>query len=100
MAKGFDTSCPLSEFIPSDQVTDPQDLKLSLYVNDELRQQGNTAEMIHPIPNLISAASAIFSLEEGDILLTGTPAGVARLISGDRLRAETSQLGTLSINIR
>ncbi len=99
MAKGFDTSCPLSEFIPSAQITNPQDLKLSLYVNDELRQQGNTAEMIHTIPNLISAASAIFSLEEGDILLTGTPAGVARIISGDRLRAEISQLGTLSINI-
>ncbi len=99
MAKGFDTSCPLSDFIPSEQITDPQDLKI-LYVNDELRQQGNSAEMIHSIPKLISAASAIFSLEEGDILLTGTPAGVARLISGDRLRAEISQLGTLSINIR
>lgn len=100
MAKGFDTSCPLSDFISSDQITDPQALDISLYINDELRQQGNSAEMIHPIPNLISAASAIFSLEEGDILLTGTPAGVARLISGDRLRAEISQLGTLSINIR
>lgn len=99
MAKGFDTSCPLSDFIPASQVTDPQALDLSLYVNDELRQQGNSAEMIHPIPDLISAASAIFSLEEGDILLTGTPAGVGRLISGDRLKAEISQLGSLGINI-
>jgi 5-carboxymethyl-2-hydroxymuconate isomerase len=100
MAKGFDTSCPLSDFIPADQVTDPQALNLFLYVNDELRQQGNSAEMIHPIPDLISAASALFSLEEGDILLTGTPAGVGRLVNGDRLKAEISQLGTLSINIR
>ena len=99
MAKGFDTSCPLSDFIPASQVTDPQALDLSLYVNDELRQQGNSAEMIHPIPDRISAASAIFSLEEGDILLTGTPAGVGRLISGDRLKAEISQLGSLGINI-
>jgi 2-keto-4-pentenoate hydratase/2-oxohepta-3-ene-1,7-dioic acid hydratase in catechol pathway len=100
MAKGFDTSCPLSDFVPASKISDPQALDLSLHVNDELRQQGNSAEMIHSIPNLISAASAIFSLEEGDILLTGTPAGVGRLISGDRLKAQISQLGSLSINIR
>jgi len=100
MAKGFDTSCPLSDFIPSDQITKPQTIELSLYVNDELRQQGNSADMIHSITDLIGAASTIFSLEEGDILLTGTPAGVARLISGDRLKAQISQLGNLIIDIR
>ncbi len=100
MAKGFDTSCPLSDFVPAAQIPDPQALGLSLYVNDELRQQGNSAEMIHSIPDLISAASAIFSLEEGDILLTGTPAGVGPLVSGDRLKAQISQLGTLVIDIR
>lgn len=100
MAKGFDTSCPLSGFIPSGQITDPQALQLSLYVNDELRQQGNSAEMIHSIPDLISAASTIFSLEEGDILLTGTPAGVDPLVSGDQVKAQISQLGSLIIGIR
>ncbi|OEU56535.1 MAG: acylpyruvase [Desulfuromonadales bacterium C00003096] len=100
MAKGFDTSCPLSDFIPASQITDPQALELSLYVNDELRQQGNSAEMIHSIPKLICAASAIFSLEEGDILLTGTPAGVGPLVSGDQVKAQISQLGSLIIGIR
>lgn len=100
MAKGFDTSCPLSDFLPAPQVLDPQNLNLSLWVNDELRQQGNSSEMIHSIPELISAASTLFSLEEGDLLLTGTPAGVGRVISGDRLKAQISQLGTLTIDIR
>lgn len=100
MAKGFDTSCPLSDFLPASQVPDPQALELSLYVNDELRQRGNSAEMIHSIPELISSASTLFSLEEGDLLLTGTPAGVGPVISGDRLKAEISHLGTLAIDIR
>lgn len=100
MAKGFDTSCPLSDFTPAERIADPQALDLLLYVNGELRQQGNSGDMIHSIPALISAASAIFSLEEGDILLTGTPAGVGPLVSGDRLRAEISQLGSLDITIR
>ncbi len=100
MAKGFDTSCPLSDFLPASQVSDPQALDISLYVNNEIRQQGNSAEMIHSIAELISAASTLFSLEEGDLLLTGTPAGVGRVISGDRLKAKISRIGTLTIDIR
>lgn len=100
MAKGFDTSCPLSDFVPASKIAAPQALELSLYVNGELRQQGNSAEMIHSIPDLISAVSTLFSLEEGDILLTGTPAGVGRLVSGDRLKAQISQIGTLTIDVR
>jgi len=100
MAKGFDTSCPLSDFTPAEEVGDPQALDLTLYVNDRLRQQGNSADMIHSIPTLISAASAVFSLEAGDILLTGTPAGVGPVFSGDRLRAEISGLGKLTVRVR
>ena len=100
MAKGFDTSCPLSDFTPAGEVGDPQALDLTLYVNDRLRQQGNSADMIHSIPTLISAASAVFSLEAGDILLTGTPPGVGPVFSGDRLRAEISGLGKLTVRVR
>ena len=100
MAKGFDTSCPLSDFTPAEEVGDPQALDLTLYVNDRLRQQGNSADMIHSIPTLISAASAVFSLEAGDILLTGTPPGVGPVFSGDRLRAEISGLGKLTVRVR
>jgi 5-carboxymethyl-2-hydroxymuconate isomerase len=99
MAKGFDTSCPLSDFIPAAQVHDPQNLGLSLAVNGEMRQNGTTADMAFPIATLISAASAIFTLEKGDILLTGTPAGVGPLQPGDRVEAAIEGLIRLNVGI-
>jgi 5-carboxymethyl-2-hydroxymuconate isomerase len=98
-AKGFDTSCPLSDFVPADRIADPHALHIALWVNDQLRQDGNTAEMMRQIPEIISAASTIFALEEGDILLTGTPAGVGPVVSGDQIRAEIDQIGLLRIRI-
>ncbi|MCK7474434.1 MAG: fumarylacetoacetate hydrolase family protein [Rhodopseudomonas palustris] len=67
IAKAFDTSCPLSAFVPAEQVADPQQLRLHLTVNDELRQDGTTADMLRPVARLISEASAYFTLEAGDI---------------------------------
>lgn len=99
MAKGFDTSCPLSDFIPAAQVPDPHDLRLTLTVNGETRQNGTTADMAFPIATLISAASAIFTLEKGDILLTGTPAGVGPLQPGDQVDAAIEGLIRLEIGI-
>jgi acylpyruvate hydrolase len=99
-AKGFDTSCPLSDFVPADRVADPHVLHIALWVNDQLRQDGSTAGMMRPIPEIISAASAIFALEEGDILLTGSTAGVGPVVSGDRVRAEIEQVGELTITIQ
>jgi len=99
-AKGFDTSCPLSDFVPAGQVPDPHALRLTLSVNGETRQDGNTAEMIFKIPALISAASAIFTLEKGDILLTGTPAGVGPVVQGDQICAEIEGVNWLNIGIQ
>ena len=99
IAKAFDTSCPLSEFVPASQVADPQNLQLRLKVNGELRQNGNTCDMMRTIAELIAAAAAYFTLEEGDILLTGTPAGVARICSGDRLEASIEQVGSLVVTV-
>jgi acylpyruvate hydrolase len=99
-AKGFDTSCPLSDFVPADRVADPHALHVALWVNDQLRQDGSTAGMMRPIPEIISAASAIFALEEGDVLLTGSPAGVGPVVSGDRVRAQIEQVGELTITIQ
>lgn len=99
-AKGFDTACPLSDFVPADRVADPHALRLTLTVNGELRQDGNTADMIHRIPALISAASAIFTLEKGDILLTGTPAGVGPVVHGDKVSAEIEGVNWLNIGIQ
>jgi 5-carboxymethyl-2-hydroxymuconate isomerase len=99
IAKGFDTACPLSGFISSAHVDDPQNLNIRLSVNGELRQDGCTAMMIHAIPALVSHMSGIFTLEAGDIILTGTPAGVGPLRHGDDVCVEIPQVGTLRVSV-
>lgn len=99
IAKGFDTSCPLSSFVSADKVADPQNLNIRLSVNGELRQDGSTKMMIHPIRNLLSHMSHIFTLEPGDIILTGTPAGVGRITDGDKIHVEIPQVGTLYVSV-
>ncbi len=99
IAKGFDTACPLSSFVPADRVPDPQRLQIRLSVNGTLRQDGNTSLMIHPIAAIVSHMSAIFTLEPGDVILTGTPAGVGPIASGDRLVAEIDGVGRLEVSV-
>jgi 5-carboxymethyl-2-hydroxymuconate isomerase len=98
IAKGFDTACPLSFFVPAAAVSDPQDLTIRLSVNGELRQNGHTGLMIHTVPAIISHLSAIFTLEPGDVILTGTPAGVGPIVSGDRLHAEIPGVASLRVD--
>lgn len=100
IAKGFDTACPLSEFVPRDQVADPQELIITLSVNGAKRQDGSTALMIHRIPELISYLSSIFTLEPGDLVLTGTPAGVGPVKSGDRVIAEIKGVGKIEVSVK
>lgn len=99
MAKAFDTSCPLSTFVSAEGVNDPQNLNLKLFVNGELRQNGNSSDMIRPVAELIAATSRYFSLQPGDILLTGTPAGVSKLHAGDRVRAEVEGVAALQVSV-
>ena len=99
IAKGFDTACPLSSFVPAASIADPQRLRLQLRVNGELRQDGTTADMLRPVARLISEASRCFTLEAGDILLTGTPSGVGPIKSGDRLEAEIEGVGRLTVTV-
>ena len=100
IAKGFDTACPLSAFVPAAQVAEPQDLRITLSVNGEPRQDGSTALMIHRIPELVSYLSSIFTLVPGDIILTGTPAGVGPIKSGDQVVAGIAGVGKLSVSVR
>lgn len=88
IAKGFDGACPLSGFVPKQAVQHPQQLDFSLTVNGELRQQGNSANMIRGISQLISEMSQHFTLLPGDVVLTGTPAGVGPLQVGDALQLQ------------
>jgi len=83
MAKMFDTSLPVSPFIPLDSIPDPHNVSLWCKVNGETRQEGNTRDMIFNLPTLISYISQYFTLEEGDIILTGTPSGVGPVKQGD-----------------
>ncbi|HAD05043.1 MAG: acylpyruvase [Desulfuromonadales bacterium GWD2_61_12] len=100
IAKGFDTACPLSDFVPAATVADAQNLQLTLSVNGIVRQDATTALMIRSIPRIIAEISAIFTLEPGDIILTGTPAGVGPVVSGDRMTATIAGVGTLDIGVR
>lgn len=90
VAKGFDTSAPLSMVVRASAVPDPTALELELRVNGELRQTGRAADMILPIPALITFISGIFTLDPGDLLFTGTPAGVGEVFPGDELAATLS----------
>ncbi|KAG5940721.1 hypothetical protein E4U59_002263 [Claviceps monticola] len=87
IAKGFDTFLPMSNVIPKTAIADPQNVELFLDVNGELRQRGSTGLMIYRIPRIISDISRVMTLHPGDIVLTGTPAGVGPVVPGDVMRA-------------
>ena len=99
IAKGFDTSCPISEFTPAANVSNPNNLQLTLMVNGEIRQQGNTAQMMRSVEEIIAEISNFYTLKTGDIILTGTPAGVSRIESGDHLEGTIEQIGTLQVSV-
>jgi 2-keto-4-pentenoate hydratase/2-oxohepta-3-ene-1,7-dioic acid hydratase in catechol pathway len=94
-AKGFDTFCAVGPFV-SDQVDPVPGLTIETRVNGELRQQGSTADFIFGIPELLTYITAAFTLEPGDLVLTGTPAGVGPLAAGDRVEVSMPGLGKLA----
>jgi 2-keto-4-pentenoate hydratase/2-oxohepta-3-ene-1,7-dioic acid hydratase in catechol pathway len=100
-AKTLDGSCPVGpDFVPSWLVLDPQDLAIRLWVNGELKQDASTAGMITPVAAVVAAARRRFTLEPGDLFLTGTPAGVGHprqtyLAAGDEMRLEIAGIGRL-----
>lgn len=95
-AKAFDGSCPMSQFIPITQIPDLTDIEFRLLVNGEVRQLGNTVDMMLPILDLLVEITKQFTLLPGDIVLTGTPKGVAALSQGETLSLELP--GLLSVN--
>lgn len=86
-AKGFDGSCPISGFIPVSEFGDAQQAELRLLINGDVRQAGNTRDMLTPLLPLIAYMSRYFTLRAGDIILTGTPQGVGPLKAGDEILA-------------
>ncbi len=92
-AKSFDTFCPLGPWIDTD--LDPRDVAIECEVNGVTRQRASTASMVHSVPDLIAAVSAVMTLLPGDVILTGTPAGVGPLSPGDEVAVTVAGLGTL-----
>ncbi|MGM0841121.1 MAG: fumarylacetoacetate hydrolase family protein [Bacillota bacterium] len=104
IGKSLDTTCPIGPYlVTKDQIVDPQNLEITTRVNGEIRQSSNTSEMIFTIPTIISTLSKGMTLEPGDIIATGTPAGVGKgfkpplfLKKGDRVEIEIESLGILT----
>jgi uncharacterized protein (TIGR00369 family) len=97
LSKGFDDAAPLSAVAARDEVGDGSGLGIRLAINGHERQSGNTSEMIRSVPELIAEASRFMTLERGDLLMTGTPAGVGPIVPGDRIEAAIERVGTLSL---
>jgi 2-keto-4-pentenoate hydratase/2-oxohepta-3-ene-1,7-dioic acid hydratase in catechol pathway len=104
-AKAQDGMAPVGPFLrPAQFVSDPQNLRLRLFVNDEIKQNGTTSDMLWSIPEQLSTISRYITLEPGDIVFTGSPAGSGASIGqflhpGDRIRAEIDQVGTLHVEV-
>lgn len=93
-AKGFDTFCPVGPFVETDY--DVSTGTVTTTVNGEARQSGAFSDMVHGVPEIIAFASSVFTLLPGDIVLTGTPAGVGPIVAGDVVEVTVSGIGTLS----
>ncbi|MDR2257495.1 MAG: fumarylacetoacetate hydrolase family protein [Arthrobacter sp.] len=93
-AKGWDGACPLGPWIETE--LDPEDLALQTELDGELVQDGSTSDMIHGVRALVAQASAAFTLLPGDVLLTGTPAGVGLVRDGQRVSVTIEGIGTLN----
>ena len=93
-AKGFDTFCPLGPWIETD--IDLADTAVRCCVNDTVTQDGNTADLVFDVPTIIAAVSAVMTLIPGDVILTGTPAGVGPIVAGDTVYVECAGIGILA----
>jgi len=92
-SKSFDTFCPLGPWIETD--LDPAEILVKCLVNGQLRQMASTRDMIFPVPQLVAFISSAMTLEPGDLILTGTPAGVSQLASGDEVTVDVEGVGQL-----
>jgi fumarylpyruvate hydrolase len=95
IAKGFDASAPVSSLRAISEIGHPAHARLSLAVNDEIRQDTDIADMVFPVAEIIAELSKLFELKPGDLIFTGTPAGVGPLARGDRFRAELHGIAVL-----
>ena len=96
-AKGFDTSAPLGPWIETE--LDPSDLSLVTRVNGEIRQNGRTSHMVFGVGTLVAFVTRYVTLLPGDVILTGTPAGIGPLAEGDKVSVDIEGIGTLEVGV-
>ncbi len=99
VSKGFDGACPVGRFVPLSEVGNICNLGIELYKNGEIKQKGNTCQMIFPPGELLAYISIIFTLEPGDIILTGTPAGIGPIYSKDVIQAKIEKVGSINFEV-
>ncbi|EPR77647.1 Fumarylacetoacetate hydrolase family protein [Leifsonia rubra CMS 76R] len=97
-AKGFDTFCPLGPVIETEFEVAAQSIRTT--VNGDLKQDGTVDQMVHSVASLVAYASSVFTLLPGDLILTGTPAGVGQIVHGDTVEITIEGIGTLSNPVR
>ncbi len=101
VAKGFFSSAPISKFIKQNVFGSKIPFfDLKLYVNNELKQYGSTKEMERTVANLIKYLANVFSLRKGDLIFTGTPAGVGQIKTGDKIEAELTGFSKLYVGVK
>jgi 2-keto-4-pentenoate hydratase/2-oxohepta-3-ene-1,7-dioic acid hydratase in catechol pathway len=93
-AKGFDSFCPLGPWVETD--LDVSDLRLQTFLNGEVRQDGRTSDLIFDVPALVAHVTSVMTLLPGDVILTGTPAGVGAMNPGDEIEVSISGIGNLT----
>ena len=100
MRKSYDTFCPIGPaIVTADEVGDPSALDLKLWVNEDLRQHANTRDLTVDVPGMISMASSVATLYPGDIIASGTPAGVGPIKSGESVTIEIERVGRMTLAV-
>ncbi|TAE48052.1 MAG: FAA hydrolase family protein [Bacteroidetes bacterium] len=100
LAKGFNDSAPVSEFLPLEDFPNLQDIRFRCDINGQIRQQGHSADMIFPVGNLIAYITRFITLKKGDFVFTGTPSGVGPLQIGDHIQASIEGKQLLDFHVR
>ena len=99
IAKAFDSSAPCSEIFPASTIGHPSSGEILLKVNGETKQEGDMSEMIWNVPEIIEKLSGYFQLQAGDLIFTGTPAGVGQIFPGDVMAGRIEGVGSITINV-
>jgi len=99
IGKAFDSSAPCGPLTPANKIGHPTKGKIVLKVNGQVRQDGDLNQMIWNVPETISKLSEMVALEAGDVIMTGTPSGVAATVAGDKIECEVEGVGKLTVTI-